>query len=89
MTPTSQTPAPSANRTTLASILLIVVLTLLLGAEGYFGYKVSMLSHQQERIKEDYSVEHSITFGIFSVDRWREKRFQNDYCAEEVYASIC
>jgi hypothetical protein len=73
MTPTSQTPAPSANRTTLASILLIVVLTLLLGAEGYFGYKVSMLSHQQERIKEDYSVEHSITFGIFSVDRWREK----------------
>lgn len=73
MTPTSQTPAPSANRTTLASILLIVVLTLLLGAEGYFGYRVSVLSHQQERIKEDYSVEHSITFGVFSVDSWREK----------------
>jgi hypothetical protein len=73
MTPTSQTPAPSANRTTLASILLIVVLTLLLGAEGYFGYRVSELSHQQERIKEDYSVEHSITFGVFSVDSWREK----------------
>ena len=73
MTPTSQTSAPSAKRNTAASILLIVGLTLLLGAEGYFGYRVSELSHQQERIKEDYSVANSITFGIFSVDQWREK----------------
>ncbi|MEJ7560151.1 MAG: paraquat-inducible protein A [Pedobacter sp.] len=73
MTPTSQTPAEPAKKTTLANILLIVGLTILLGAEGYFGYQVSILSHQQERIKEDYSVEHSITFGVFSVDQWREK----------------
>ncbi|MFP5078829.1 paraquat-inducible protein A [Pedobacter sp. JCM 36344] len=73
MTHTSQRSASSAKKITLASILLIVGLTTLLGAEGYYGYRVSELSHQQERIKEDYSVAHSITFGIFSVDQWRAK----------------
>jgi len=73
MTHTSQRSASSAKKITLASILLIVGLTTLLGAEGYYGYGVSELSHQQERIKEDYSVAHSITFGIFSVDQWRAK----------------
>jgi hypothetical protein len=73
MTPTNETPVSSAKRTTLASILLVIGLTVLLGAEAYFGYRVSELSHQQERIKEDYSVANSITFGVFSVDQWREK----------------
>jgi hypothetical protein len=73
MTPTNETPVSSAKRTTRASILLVIGLTVLLGAEAYFGYRVSELSHQQERIKEDYSVANSITFGVFSVDQWREK----------------
>jgi hypothetical protein len=73
MTHTNQDTAPLAKKTTVAGIFLIIALIALLGAEAYFGYTVSVLSHQQERIKEDYSVEHSITFGVFSVDKWREK----------------
>jgi hypothetical protein len=73
MTHTNQDIAPLAKKTTVAGIFLIIALIALLGAEAYFGYTVSVLSHQQERIKEDYSVEHSITFGVFSVDKWREK----------------
>ena len=57
----------------LPHILLIFGLGMLLCGEAYFGYQVSKLSHQQERIKEDYSVANSITFGIFSVDQWRDK----------------
>jgi len=73
MTPTSPNTATPVKKVTVAGIFLIIVLVGLLGAEAFFGYKVSVLSHQQERIKEDYSVEHSITFGVFSVDKWREK----------------
>ena len=54
-------------------ILLILVLSVLLSATAYFGYHVHDLSHQQEQIKEDYSTFNNITFGIFSVDEWREK----------------
>jgi hypothetical protein len=54
-------------------LLLIVGLTLLLGLEGYFGYQLYKLSDQQEEIKHDYSNINNITFGIFSVDQWRDK----------------
>lgn len=56
-----------------AYILLIVVLSALLGGEAYFGYRVHQLSQQQEQIKEDYSTFNNITFGLFSVDEWRER----------------
>ncbi|MHA4895941.1 paraquat-inducible protein A [Pedobacter sp. PWIIR3] len=61
------------TRKLIPAILLIVGLTILLCAEGYFGYQVYVLSAKQEQIKEDYSVANSITFGVFSVDQWREK----------------
>ncbi len=57
----------------LPGFLLILVLSILLCAEGYFGYRLHALSREQEQIKEDYSVENNITFGIFSVDQWRDK----------------
>lgn len=57
----------------LPAVLLIAGLCTLLCGEAYFGYRLAALSHQQERIKEDYSVANNITFGIFSVDQWREK----------------
>ena len=63
----------TATKKNLPQLLLIAGLLLLLCAEGYFGYKVSTLSSQQERIKEDYSVSNNITFGIFSIDEWRAK----------------
>ena len=57
----------------LPNILLMVGLTLLLCGEAYFGYRISELSKQQEQLKSDYSVANNITFGILSVDQWREK----------------
>lgn len=61
------------SKTILPNILLIVGLSLLLCGEAYFGYRVSTLSKQQEQLKSDYSVANNITFGILSVDQWREK----------------
>lgn len=55
------------------NILLITGLSILLIGAAYFGYRVHVLSKEQQRIKEDYSVVNSITFGIFSVDQWRDR----------------
>ncbi len=64
---------PVKRKSTLANILLIVGLGILLCGESYFGYQLHTISAEQEQLKEDYSVVNSITFGIFSVDQWREK----------------
>ncbi|WP_113661132.1 paraquat-inducible protein A [Pedobacter nanyangensis] len=57
----------------LTQLLLILGLSLLLAAESYFGYQLYTLSAQQERLKEDYSTANNITFGVFSLDLWRDK----------------
>ncbi|WP_316752771.1 paraquat-inducible protein A [Pedobacter gandavensis] len=57
----------------LSNALLIIGLSLLLCAEAWFGYHVAALSSQQQEVKTDYSVANNITFGILSVDQWREK----------------
>lgn len=62
---------PSGARKT--NIILMIVLSVLLCVEAYCGYHVSVLSMQQERLKQDYSTINNITFGIFSIDQWREK----------------
>ena len=54
-------------------IMLILGLTVLLGAEAYFGYRLHELSDQQEELKEDYANINNITLGLFSVDQWRDK----------------
>jgi hypothetical protein len=46
---------------------------MLLCGEAYFGYQLHHLSIEQEQMKEDYSMSNNITFGIFSVDQWRDK----------------
>lgn len=53
--------------------LLIFVLTVLLCAEGYFGYQLHLLSDQQKEIKQDYSNVNNISSGLFSVEQWRDK----------------
>jgi len=53
--------------------LLIVGLGVLLCGEGYFGYRLHTLSDQQEAIKTDYANVNNITFGLFSVEQWRDK----------------
>jgi len=60
-------------KTTLLRMILILGLAVLLGGEAFFGYRLYKLSAEQEQIKEDYSLSNSITFGIFSVDEWRDK----------------
>jgi len=54
-------------------LLLILGLGVLLCGEGYFGYRLHKLSDQQEQIKTDYSNINNITFGLFSVEQWRDK----------------
>jgi hypothetical protein len=56
----------------LPKLLLILALALLLGAEGYFGFRLHELSGQQEQIKEDYSDINNITYGLFSVQQWKD-----------------
>jgi hypothetical protein len=57
----------------LPKIILIIGLSLLLCAEGFFGYQLHTLSGRQQQIKKDYSTLNNITFGVFSVDQWRDK----------------
>lgn len=71
MATTAQTGTERKPR--LPKILLILGLTILLGVEGYFGYQLHTLSKQQEKIKKDYSEMNNITFGLFSVDQWRDE----------------
>lgn len=67
------TQSTKAKKPFLSQLLLILGLSLLLGAESYFGYQLYTLSAQQEQIKEDYSTANNITFGVFSLDLWRDK----------------
>ena len=70
MTTQQHTPV---RRFSLANIILIMGLSFLLCGEVYFGYRLHTLSNEQEQIKEDYSMANNITFGLFSVDQWRDK----------------
>ncbi|WP_255547601.1 paraquat-inducible protein A [Mucilaginibacter sp. dw_454] len=63
----------ATKKTSITRLLLILGLTLLLGVEGYFGYKLHVLSARQEEIKTDYSNVNNITLGLFSVEQWRDK----------------
>jgi len=66
-------PNTKAKKPLLSQLILILGLSLLLAAESYFGYQLYTLSAQQERLKEDYSTANNITFGVFSLDLWRDK----------------
>ncbi len=58
---------------TLYKIFVLLGLSVLLAGAVFCGYRLVKLSSQREEIKEDYSLSNSITFGLFSVDQWREK----------------
>lgn len=65
---------PTNRKTHLRSNLaLLLGLGVLLAIEAISGYRLDRLAKQQQRLKQDYSIANSITFGIFSVDSWREK----------------
>ncbi|CAA9476884.1 MAG: hypothetical protein AVDCRST_MAG96-771 [uncultured Segetibacter sp.] len=54
-------------------LLLILGMTGLLCAEGYFGYQLHKLSDQQEELKGDYASVNDITMGLFSIEQWHDK----------------
>ncbi|MVN21424.1 paraquat-inducible protein A [Mucilaginibacter arboris] len=54
-------------------ILLIIPLLAILGAMAYCGNQVYTLSNQQKQIKEDFATINSITFGLLSVNQWKDK----------------
>lgn len=70
---TTASEKPKAKKATIANVLLIFGLGILLAAQCYFGYQLHTISKAQEQLKEDYSTVNSITFGVFSVDLWRDK----------------
>ncbi|MES2810626.1 MAG: paraquat-inducible protein A [Bacteroidota bacterium] len=53
--------------------MLIFGLSLLLTAEGFFGYRLQQLSEKQETIKFDHSEANHIAYGLLSVDQWRDE----------------
>jgi len=59
------------RKSLLPKFLLILSLSMLLGTEAYFGFRLHELSDQQERIKEDYADINNITYGLFSVQQWK------------------
>lgn len=57
----------------LPNVILILGLSILLCGEAYFGYRLHTDSMEQEQMKQDYSMSNNITFGLFSVDQWRDR----------------
>jgi hypothetical protein len=58
---------------TIFNIILLIGLSVLLAGAAYSGYRLAALSAEREQVKEDYSLANSITFGLFSIDQWRDR----------------
>lgn len=54
-------------------ILLILGLSIVLIAGGFFGYRLHQLSRQQEKLKHDYAEMNNIMLGLFSIEQWQGK----------------
>lgn len=52
--------------------MLILFCGTLLVTAGWSGYQVHELSHERAQIKKDYSVLNNITYGLLSVNAWRD-----------------
>lgn len=70
---TTQGTIPATGKFGLPHIILVLGLSILFCGEAFFGYRLSALSAEQVQIKEDYYLSNSITFGIFSLDQWRDR----------------
>jgi hypothetical protein len=60
-------------RTNIANISLITGLSILLAGAYWFGYQTHESAKEQQELKQDYSFSNSVTFGLFSVDQWRDR----------------
>jgi hypothetical protein len=61
------------TRTKLYSLLLTAALSLLLAGAAWYGFQVHELAKERQEVKEDYSFYNNVTFGLFSIDTWRDK----------------
>lgn len=60
-------------RYTVFNIILLIGLSLLLAGAAFSAYRLAQLSAEREQVKEDYSLSNSVTFGLFSIDQWRDR----------------
>ncbi len=60
------------NNTSLKKIGLVTGIGLLIAAMSVFGWRVHDLSVQQKEIKNDYSIANNISFGLLSVNKWKD-----------------
>ncbi|WP_299286242.1 paraquat-inducible protein A [uncultured Mucilaginibacter sp.] len=56
-----------------ANPIIIVAMVLALAAMSFCAYHAHQLSEQQRKIKEDFGTLNGVTFGIFSVNQWKDK----------------
>jgi hypothetical protein len=62
------------NKTTfIPKLILTAGLVILLCVEGFFAWRLHILSGQQEQVKKDYTDINNITLGLMSVDNWQDK----------------
>jgi len=54
-------------------LIFIVSISVVLILTGFCGYKVHTLSFRQEQVKADYSVINNVSFGLLSVNKWRDQ----------------
>jgi hypothetical protein len=63
----------TTKATTISKLILILGLALLLAVEGFFAWRLHLLSGEQEQVKQDYTDINNITLGLMSVDNWKDK----------------
>jgi hypothetical protein len=61
------------TRIKITSVILLSALSLLLAGAVFCGYRLQVIAAERVQVKEDYSLSNSVTFGLFSVDQWRDR----------------
>ena len=60
------------NKIFLLRSVLILFCGMLLFIAGMSGFRIYTLSHERAEIKQDYSLLNNITYGLLSVNAWRD-----------------
>src|SRR5450432_2662718 len=55
-----------------AGFLIAMVFVVLL-VESFCGFELHRISGKQQQYKQDYSIVNSVSFGLLSVDLWRDQ----------------
>src|SRR6478735_1031869 len=63
----------TSNKSGVAKLVLIVVVSIVLITEAWLGFGIHVLSEEQKRYKLDYAFVNSAGYGLFAVDSWRDQ----------------